>query len=121
MQSTKIELKELVFFARHGVLAEEAALGQRFRVDVVASLDPSLDLTQDRPESTVNYVELFETVQAIFTEQRFNLLESAANAMAGAILEQFPKVQSVTVKVKKPSVPVDCICDYFAAEVTRCR
>jgi dihydroneopterin aldolase len=41
--------------------------------------------------------------------------------MAGAILEQFPKVQSVTVKVKKPSVPVDCICDYFAAEVTRCR
>ena len=60
MQSTKIELKELVFFARHGVLAEEAALGQRFRVDVVASLDPSLDLTQDRPESTVNYVELFE-------------------------------------------------------------
>ena len=121
MQSTKIELKELVFFARHGVLAEEAALGQRFRVDVVASLDPSLDLTQDRPESTVNYVELFETVQAIFTEHRFNLLESAANAMAGAILEQFPKVQSVTVKVKKPSVPVDCICDYFAAEVTRCR
>jgi 7,8-dihydroneopterin aldolase/epimerase/oxygenase len=121
MQSTKIELKELVFFARHGVLAEEAALGQRFRVDVVASLDPSLDLTQDRPESTVNYVELFETVQAIFTEQRFNLIESAADAMAGAILEQFPKVQSVTVKVKKPSVPVDCICDYFAAEVTRCR
>ena len=121
MQSTKIELKELVFFARHGVLAEEAALGQRFRVDVVASLDPSLDLTQDRPESTVNYVELFETVQAIFTEQRFNLIESADDAMAGAILEQFPKVQSVTVKVKKPSVPVDCICDYFAAEVTRCR
>ena len=121
MQSTKIELKELVFFAQHGVLAEEAALGQRFRVDVVASLDPSLDLTQDRPESTVNYVELFETVQAIFTEQRFNLIESAADAMAGAILEQFPKVQSVTVKVKKPSVPVDCICDYFAAEVTRCR
>ena len=121
MQSTKIELKELVFFARHGVLAEEAALGQRFRVDVVASLDPSLDLTHDRPESTVNYVELFETVQAIFTEQRFNLIESAADAMAGAILEQFPKVQSVTVKVKKPSVPVDCICDYFAAEVTRCR
>ena len=80
MQTTKIELKELVFFARHGFLAEEATLGQRF-----------------------------------------NLIEAAADAMAAAILERFDKVQSVTVKVKKPSVPVDCVCEYFAAEVTRCR
>jgi dihydroneopterin aldolase len=121
MQTTKIELKELVFFARHGLLAEEATLGQRFRVDVLAALDASLDLSQDTPESTVNYVELFETVKEIFTGQRFNMIEAAADAMAAAILERFDKVQSVTVKVKKPSVPVDCVCEYFAAEVTRCR
>lgn len=121
MQTAKIELKELVFFARHGLLEEEAALGQRFRVDVVAELDPSLDLSQDTPESTVNYVELFETVKAVFTGRRFNMIEAAADAIASTLLEQFPKVQSVTVKVKKPSVPVDCVCDYFAAEVTRCR
>ncbi|HBR94191.1 dihydroneopterin aldolase [Coraliomargarita sp. SDUM461003] len=121
MQTAKIELKELVFFARHGLLAEEAVLGQRFRVDVVAELDPSLDLAQDTPESTVNYVELFDTVKTIFTGQRFNMIEAAADRIAATILERFTKVQSVTVTVKKPSVPVDCICDYFAAEVTRCR
>jgi len=121
MQTAKIELKELVFFARHGLLEEEAALGQRFRVDVVAGLDPTLDLAQDSPESTVHYVELFDTVKAVFTERRFNMIEAAADAIASAILERFPKVRSVTVKVKKPSVPVDCVCEYFAAEVTRCR
>ena len=121
MQTTKIELKDLVFFARHGLLAEEAALGQRFKVDVIAELDPSLDISQDTPESTVNYVELFETVKEIFTRQRFNMIEAAADAITSAILERFAKVQSVTVKVKKPSVPVDCVCEYFAAEVTRCR
>lgn len=121
MQTAKIELKELVFFARHGLLKEEAKLGQRFRVDVVAELDPSLDLSADTPESTVNYVELFETVKTVFTGRRFNMIEAAADAIASAILEQFSKVQSVTVKVKKPSVPVDCACEYFAAEVTRCR
>lgn len=121
MQTAKIELKELVFFAHHGLLKEEAALGQRFRVDVVAELEPTLDLSQDTPESTVNYVDLFETVKAIFTGQRFNMIEAAADAVAQALLERFVKVQSVTVKVKKPSVPVDCVCDYFAAEVTRCR
>jgi dihydroneopterin aldolase len=121
MQIAKIELKELVFFARHGLLPEEDTLGQRFRVDVVVTLDSSLDLAVDTPAVTVNYVELFETVKRIFTGQRFNMIEAAADAIAAAILRDFDKVQSVTVNVKKPSVPVDCICEYFAAEVTRCR
>ena len=121
MKTAKIVLKELVFFDRHGLLEEEAKLGQRFHLDVVVELDPSLDLATDSPESTVNYVELFETIKKIFTEQRFNMIEAAADAIAVGILERFTKLVSVTVEVKKPSVPVDCVCDYFAAEVTRCR
>ena len=49
------------------------------------------------------------------------MIEAAADAIAVAILERFAKLVSVTVEVKKPSVPVDCVCEYFAAEVTRCR
>jgi dihydroneopterin aldolase len=121
MQNVKIEMRQLVFFARHGVLTEEATLGQRFRLDVVAELAGPIDLSGDDPEGTVNYVELFELVEAIFTGRRFNLLEAAADAIAAAALEKFTKIQSITVTVQKPSVPVDCVCDYFAAEVTRCR
>ena len=121
MRTAKIEMKELVFFAKHGLLEAEAILGQRFRVDLLAELDPSLELAQDTPESTVNYVDLFETVKEVFTGQRFNMIEAAADQIALTILERFPKVISVVVKVKKPSVPVDCVCDYFAAEVSRCR
>ena len=82
MKTTKIVLKELVFFARHGLLEEEAKLGQRFHLDVVVELDPSLDLAPDTPESTVNYVELFETIKEIFTGQRFNMIEAAADALS---------------------------------------
>ena len=121
MKTAKIVLKELVFFARHGLLEEEAKLGQRFHLDVMVELDSSIDLATDSPESTVNYVELFEAIKKIFTEQRFDMIEAAADAIAVGILERFPKLVSVTVEVKKPSVPVDCVCDYFSAEVTRCR
>ena len=121
MKTTKIVLKELVFFARHGLLEEEAKLGQRFRLDVVVELDPLVNLATDTPECTVNYAVLFETIKEIFTEQRFNMSEAAADAIAVGILDRFNKIVSVTVEVKKPSVPVDCVCDYFAAEVTRCR
>lgn len=121
MNKTKIELKDLVFFARHGVLKEEEALGQRFRVDVVVEIDPSLNLKADDPAQTLNYVELHALVKEIFEGTRFNLIESCADAIARGILERFDQALAAQVKVKKPSVPVDCICDYFAAEVTRCR
>ncbi|MFP4069758.1 MAG: dihydroneopterin aldolase [Verrucomicrobiota bacterium] len=121
MNQTKIELRNLAFFARHGLMKEEAKLGQRFRIDVTVLLDPGLDFQSDTEEETINYVDLYETVKKIFEGTRFNFIESSADAIAREILSRFKKAMEVTVKVKKPSVPVDCICDYFAAEVTRCR
>lgn len=121
MRSVKIEFKDLVFYARHGLLAEEAKLGQRFRVDVVVQIDPSLNISQDSIGSGLNYVDLFNTVREVFSTKRFNMIEACADAVCEGILERFDRVFSVTVKVKKPSVPVDCICDYFAAEVTQSR
>jgi dihydroneopterin aldolase len=121
MRQTTIELKGLVFFARHGALEEEAALGQRFKLDVTLRLSDGLDFRSDDPACTVNYADVYELVKECFTGDRYNLIETAADSIAVRVLDRFEKVREVTVKVKKPSVPVDCICDYFAAEVTRCR
>jgi len=122
MHKATIQLKNLVFFARHGLMKEEARLGQRFRVDVSVRLDPGLDLASDRQDETIDYVDLYETVKEVFAgKRRFNFIESSADAIARSLLDRFERAVEVTVKVKKPSVPVDCICDYFAAEVTRSR
>lgn len=121
MQMTTIELKDLAFYAYHGVLDEEARLGQRFKLDVRLRLVPDLDFSVDRPECTVNYAEIYAVVKELFLGTRYQLLESAAEAIVTAILKRFERVAEVTVKVKKPAVPVDCICEYFAVEVTRCR
>jgi 7,8-dihydroneopterin aldolase/epimerase/oxygenase len=120
-QMTSLELKDLAFFARHGALPEEAKLGQRFKLDVRLRLVDDLCYEEDRIEDAVNYAEVYEVVKEVFTAFRFNLLERAAEVIATEILERFEKVVEVTVVVKKPSVPVDCICEYFSAEVTRCR
>lgn len=121
MQTTKIELVDLAFYACHGVLEEEARMGQRFKLDVRLRLVEGLDFSSDRPECTVNYAEVYAVVKEVFLGTRYHLLESAAEAIVIAILERFERVAEVTVKVKKPSVPVDCICEYFSVEVTRCR
>ena len=121
MNKTTIELKDLEFFARHGALAEEAKLGQRFKMDVTLRLVDGLDFEEDSTDCTVNYAEVYEAVKEVFTGFRFNLIERAGELICSEILERFERVVEVTVKVKKPAVPVDCICDYFAVEVTRCR
>ena len=121
MNKTKIELKGLVFFAHHGALEAEAQLGQRFHVDVLLALIDGLNFEADTTEQTVNYVEVHALVKEIVEGKRFNLIERLAEAIGQAILKQFDKVTEATVKVKKPSVPIDCACDYFAVEVTQCR
>jgi dihydroneopterin aldolase len=121
MNKTRIELKNLVFFAYHGALEEEARLGQRFTVDVLLTLEEGLEFEADTIEQTVNYAEVFSTVEAVIKNKRFNLIERLAVVIADEILRAFSKVNEVTIKIKKPAVPVDCVCDYFAVEVTQCR
>ena len=121
MNKTKIELKGLVFFAYHGVLAEEARLGQRFNIDVLLTLQDGLEFKADTTEQTVDYADVYAVIKEIVENKRFNLIEHLAEMIAGEILRKFSRVTEASIKVKKPSVPVACACDYFAVEVTRCR
>src|SRR5260221_427720 len=51
-----IRLKNCAFFARHGVLDEEEALGQRFYVDAVLSVEPGRALVDDDADTRVTAV-----------------------------------------------------------------
>ena len=120
-QRTEIELKGLELFAYHGVLPEEAQLGQRFSLDVILKLESDLYFESDSVESTVNYAEVYALVEAVFTGDRYNLIERVAEVIAERVLGDFERVCEVRVKVRKPSAPLPGIFDYCSAEVTRCR
>ena len=117
MRRTQIKLVGLVYYGYHGVLEEESRLGQRFTVDLIATLSQDCKYETDSTEDTVNYVALEEIIRHQMTEKRYQLIEAAANAIAQSVLQRHNRIDNVTVMVKKPSVPVDCVCDYFAAEV----
>ena len=121
MNKTTIELNDLAFYAYHGVVEAEAELGQRFKLDLSLRLVDGLEFSADTPEVTVDYAQVYAVVEAIFTGSRFKLIERCAEAIAADLLLRFEKIAAVTVKVKKPSAPVACICDSFAVEVTQCR
>ena len=116
-----IRVTRIAVFGRHGLLPEEAVLGQRFYISLAAQLDLGAAGRSDDVATTVSYADLTQIVVEIATERRFNLIEALAEAIAGAILAGFAPIDAITVRVDKPSAPVPAILDGVSVEITRRR
>ena len=117
----KIIISRLAVIAHHGVLAEEARLGQRFYISLVCALDLRPAGIADDYARSVGYQAVAELVHGIATAKRFRLIEGLAEAIAGAVLERFARIESVMVRVEKPAAPVPLIFDSIAVEIERRR
>jgi dihydroneopterin aldolase len=102
----RIRLNGMVFYGYHGVLAEERALGQRFVVDVELRLDLRAAGTSDDLGDTVNYTRVYTAAREVVTGPPCQLIEAVAERIAGRVLAEHPQVESVTVRVRKPEVPI---------------
>ncbi|MEE7460546.1 MULTISPECIES: dihydroneopterin aldolase [Methylobacterium] len=121
MPGDLIRVTRIAVFGRHGVLAEEAVLGQRFYISLEAELDLGPAGRSDDVAGTVSYADLTAVAVAIATERRFNLIEALAETVAAEILARFAQVDAITVQVDKPSAPVPAILDSVGVAITRRR
>jgi dihydroneopterin aldolase len=116
-----IDIAGLVIFAKHGVLEEEARMGQRFILDIRLEADVTEAVKHDRLADTVDYGEVIAVTESVFRDKRFYLIEAAAAHVASGILAHFPAVKSARVTVKKPSAPISAVFDYVATTVEKKR
>ena len=117
----RILLEGMLFYGFHGVNPEERVLGQRYVVDLAVDLDLTRAGRTDRLEDTVSYSHIYRTVRAVMEGEPRNLLESAAQAIADRVLDEFP-VEAITVTVKKPNPPVrGSSIDLAAVQIHRTR
>ncbi len=119
--SDHIRVHRLAIFARHGVLPEEAAIGQRFFISLDAAVDTRAAGVSDDLTKSVSYADMADVAVGVATARRFNLLEALAEAIATDILAGFPLVEAITVRVDKPSAPVAHVLDSVSVEITRSR
>lgn len=116
-----IEIKNLEIYANHGVLTEEKKLGQKFYIDAKLYVDVLGAATTDNVENSVNYAEVTEVIKKVFKSKSANLIETAAQSLAGILLAKFTNIDKIELTVKKPSAPVDAHFDYMAVNITRSR
>jgi dihydroneopterin aldolase len=109
-----IHLKKLRFHGRHGVLPEEAALGQLWIIDLDLVVDIAQAAATDDLAHAVNYADVYSLCQDIVVNERFALVEALANRILSSVLSAHPKVNSATVTVHKPQAPIPGIHDGIA-------
>ncbi|MGG7567757.1 dihydroneopterin aldolase [Rhodovulum sp. DZ06] len=116
----RVAIHGLRLFARHGVHEEEARLGQRFSLDLVAHLDTRPAGRSDALEQAVDYGAMVAVAEAAFAERKA-LIEAAAEGVAMALLRAFPALAAVEVAVRKPAAPVEAIFEHAEVRILRVR
>ena len=116
----RIMLRGIQFYGYHGVPDAEQETGHRYEMD----LDLETDVTQaaaDNVAQTVDYGAVAREVLALGTSRQFRLIETLATRIAEQILASQPRVEAVTVRVKKLQPPIPGVVEYAAVEVSRRR
>ena len=106
IEQSTIELCDLNFFARHGVLPEERLLGNTFTVDLTLKADITHAIATDELSGTINYAEAYEVVKHEMNIPSL-LLEHVCGRICTALLDRFPTLQQVKVRVTKHNPPIE--------------
>jgi dihydroneopterin aldolase len=99
-----IELKELRFFAFHGLYPEEQKTGNEFEVNISVTRNIKSSIIKELSE-TLNYAELFELIKDEMKKPRA-LLETFAMELAQLIHLSFEGVKKVDIEIAKLHLPV---------------
>ncbi len=119
MKMDIIRLKNMVFYGFHGVEEHEKEWGGRFEVDLELHCDLNEAIATDKLHDTVNYEKIYSLINRLVTSRKYYLIEALAGEMCRSIKEKYPKVHEVTVRIRKPNVPIKGVLDTVEVEVTR--
>ena len=113
-----LRLRNMRFFAYHGLFPQEGELGQRFEVDLDLWGDFSPAGQSDELQDTFDYQRVYQVVEEVVTRRRFKLVEALAEHIAQAVGQALAPIR-LTVRVRKPQPPVAAHFDGVEVELHR--
>lgn len=116
METFSINLRDLRFYSKIGVLEQERIVGNEFSVSVSITYDAS-GFVEERLESTISYAEVYDVVRDEMQMESL-LLESVVKRISERISRQWGKATAIRVSICKHRAPIsglagDCGIEYF--------
>ena len=121
LQSTEILLRDLRFYARHGVLEQERTVGNAYTVNLTLRLsDAGAAVFEDHLDGTISYAEVYALVrEEMHTPSA--LLEHVAGRILRRLFETFDLLEYAEVEVCKDNPPMSAHTAGCCARLTATR
>ena len=117
----QIIIKNLEFFAYHGVHEFEKINGQRFVFDVIVTLSNSVKCESDDINEVLSYSNVVKTIKNTVISKSYNLIETLGYKIAENLFSSFDQIDALDITVKKPEAPINEKFDYVAARIIKNR
>src|SRR5579863_7382387 len=99
-----ITIVDLEVFWKVGVPDEERSKPQRLLISVDMTFDFTVAANSDRPNKTIDYAEVVDTIQRYGEGKEWKLIEKLATGVGTLVLAKFSP-QAAEVEVKKFPIP----------------
>ena len=117
----RILIKGLRVFSYIGVNPEEKRDGQPFDIDLELYADLSKAGQSDDLNDTVNYAKVAKLAAEVLGEQKYDLVEKAAQCIVEEIFAHYGLVERVKITLKKPQAPMRGEFEYVGVLLDRRR
>lgn len=114
-----INLNNVEFMAKHGVLESEKVTPQKFIVDVKIETDQvAAAADTDRISDALNYADVYEIIHDIMMNEQYDLIETISMKISTRIVEKYESVICVDAKVTKVNPPIEGYTGTVSCEYT---
>ena len=115
----KIRIMNIMFYGFHGIYEYEREQGQKFYVDVELVTRDETACGSDDPKDGIDTAMVYSQVKDVLENKRFQLLMALSAHIGDHLLGTYQQLAEVTVRIRKPSVPIPGPMDYVEVEATR--
>lgn len=116
INNSYILLKKIRCYAYHGVAPQENLIGNEYIVDLRLKVDISKAMQTDEVTDTVNYAEIHRVVMGEMAVPS-KLLEHVGGRIAKKLLEQFPTIEEVELRLSKRNPPMGADIESAGIEI----
>ena len=100
-----IELENVRFHARHGVMKQERITGNEFEVNLKVKTDFASALESDNLDNTISYADIYDVIKTEMMKPS-DLIEHVAGRILKRLIENWPQLDSIYLKGSKLNPPL---------------
>ena len=104
-KNSYIHLKDLRFYAFHGVLPQEKSVGAYFILNICVKVDVERAALTDEISDTVSYADIYQIAKEEM-QVTSKLLEHVAGRICKRLYQEFSSVEAVDITIEKENAPI---------------